>query len=640
LFHVRQPETLQSGIPRVYDDGKVTLYVYKSDSAAINLHIPKTATKKAFTSNLGSSVGPISKCSLKEYLEELDLGSDSQNSCISRETEVLEDIKFPELQEAFPGIPHFSSCPGSGLSVEGCTWGNSATSRICSDIFNHQHIRRPLALFDCKNSGISCAAYISLPRLLSLLSFEPGKLTNFMLQFISFQVHLLQKFFQDLGCVWHTFDLETVHVAEGGWVQCLVPQLFMKSLHSQQNSSAYFRTWWSGEMSNYDYILRLNKLSGRSFLDPQHPPIFPWVTDFASEKLSTEEGLRDLTRSKYRLRKGDEQLDANFQCHPPHHLTTFLTDLSLYTYRARRTPKCILGQHIRQRFSALEFPNTMHDMYEWTTDECIQEFYSDPNIFTTCHIELGNLQLPIWAQSPQDFIEKHRALLESDAVRCSLHSWIDIVFGHLLSGNQAIKAKNVVLGLENSDPYGSTHGVRQLFRLEHPPCRLKTEIDGGDVTDAFQSMIQFDSIYFASNGCEFLLPNVLHPQVGSLYKAVVEAKQRRIVFFTMPPEAHDILIQHAVQSGTTLELIDRSWLKMNHSSFLATFFSRSIDLYLKSKVDRRNWVKILQRCFGIAFILQKIVPEVVKKVAKHYKVYPKLLFLADIRYNKRNFCLY
>lgn len=69
--------------------------------------------------------------------------------------------------------------------------------------------------------------------------------------------------------------------------------------------------WVNGFLSNFDYIMELNRLTGRTVTDPAHHPILPWVVDFTSQRGE----WRDLTRSKYRLHKGDQQLD--FTCVPP-----------------------------------------------------------------------------------------------------------------------------------------------------------------------------------------------------------------------------------------------------------------------------------------------------------------------------------
>jgi len=61
------------------------------------------------------------------------------------------------------------------------------------------------------------------------------------------------------------------------------------------------KQWQLGHISNFDYLLILNALSGRKFHDPNNHLIFPWINDFTSSTCN----LRDLSQSKYRLNKGD-----------------------------------------------------------------------------------------------------------------------------------------------------------------------------------------------------------------------------------------------------------------------------------------------------------------------------------------------
>ena len=42
---------------------------------------------------------------------------------------------------------------------------------------------------------------------------------------------------------------------------------------------------------------------------------------------------------------------------------------------------------------------------------------------------IGEVKLPPWAKSPEDFIAKHNRALESEYVSKNLHKWINLIFG-------------------------------------------------------------------------------------------------------------------------------------------------------------------------------------------------------------------
>ncbi|OAD66079.1 hypothetical protein PHYBLDRAFT_175602 [Phycomyces blakesleeanus NRRL 1555(-)] len=132
--------------------------------------------------------------------------------------------------------------------------------------------------------------------------------------------------------------------------------------------------WVRGEISNYSYIMALNHLAGRKEGDPNFHPILPWVVDFTGT--SVEDGWRDFTKTKFRMNKGDEQLDFTFDGPVPHHITDILSDITYYVYLARRTPIPVLCQFVRSKYEPNEYPSSMHRLYEWTPDECIPEFYT------------------------------------------------------------------------------------------------------------------------------------------------------------------------------------------------------------------------------------------------------------------------
>ena len=81
----------------------------------------------------------------------------------------------------------------------------------------------------------------------------------------------------------------------------------------------------------------------------------------------------------------------------------------------------------------------------------------------------NDVVLPPWAQSPEDFIEKHREALESEHVSAHLHEWIDLVFGYKQRGPEAVKADNVFY-------YLTYVGAVNIDAIEDPGLRLATEL--------------------------------------------------------------------------------------------------------------------------------------------------------------------
>lgn len=302
-----------------------------------------------------------------------------------------------------------------------------------------------------------------------LVTFSPSKLrddTHNTKLFVLFELLKAVRHLHSCGISIYNISLKDILIDDQLWLQIIPPPIdvlcrstdlsdshrvlassdsLLKTsvtlpLSEASDLASIVQQWVYREISNFDYLMMLNQLAGRTTNDPNHYPILPWVTDFASPSSSR----RDLTKTKYRLNKGDEQLDLTFDVsnpesimrgagQTPFHVSDFLSDITYYVYNARRTPKDVLCKFVRPRWVPNHYPVSLQRLYEWTPDECIPEFFTDPQIFVSIHDDLPDLELPTWANSAEEFIRIHREILESDYVSENLHHWIDLTFGYKVS---------------------------------------------------------------------------------------------------------------------------------------------------------------------------------------------------------------
>ncbi|XP_060131096.1 WD repeat- and FYVE domain-containing protein 4 isoform X1 [Zootoca vivipara] len=234
--------------------------------------------------------------------------------------------------------------------------------------------------------------------------------------------------------------------------------------------------WQRREISNFDYLMYLNTLAGRTYSDLMQYPVFPWVlADYHSQTLDltnpstfrdfakpmgaqTRERKRKFLQRYEEVEKSEGNLSA--QCH---YCTHYSSAIIVASYLVRMEP-------FNQIFCSLQgggfdvAERMFHSMKStWDsasrdnmTDvrELIPEFFYLPEFLTNCNqfalgslqdgTSLGDVLLPPWAEgSPHKFISLHRQALESDYVSNHIHHWIDLIFGYKQRGPTAVKAVNV-----------------------------------------------------------------------------------------------------------------------------------------------------------------------------------------------------
>ena len=64
----------------------------------------------------------------------------------------------------------------------------------------------------------------------------------------------------------------------------------LPSLVTEDNLETVLQRWLSRKITNFEYLMYLNKVAGRSFNDLMQYPVFPFVlADYTSENIDLED---------------------------------------------------------------------------------------------------------------------------------------------------------------------------------------------------------------------------------------------------------------------------------------------------------------------------------------------------------------
>ncbi|KPI87119.1 neutral sphingomyelinase activation associated factor-like protein [Leptomonas seymouri] len=234
---------------------------------------------------------------------------------------------------------------------------------------------------------------------------------------------------------------------------------------------AKVEAWKRRELSNYDYLLHLNRWASRCYNDVFQYPVLPWVlADYTSAQLnlSVPSTFRDLGKpigalSRDRLevlRERAQFLDEAGES--PYLYSTHYSSAGVVAYYlVRPHPEfqlCLQGGTLDVAERIMEsIPQLWRSVTTNTSNfrELIPEFFSDA-FHAICgppRIALGShasgrpvnpfVELPPWAADAREFVRLHRAALESNYVSENLHRWIDLIFGVAQSGELARAADNL-----------------------------------------------------------------------------------------------------------------------------------------------------------------------------------------------------
>ncbi|XP_065076464.1 neurobeachin isoform X13 [Ochlerotatus camptorhynchus] len=253
-----------------------------------------------------------------------------------------------------------------------------------------------------------------------------------------------------------------------------IPQTRRASMMSPRQlmrNSNMTQKWQRREISNFEYLMFLNTIAGRTYNDLNQYPVFPWVlTNYESRELdlSQPSNYRDLSKPIGALNPSRrEYFEERYESWdtpgiPPFHYGThYSTSAFVLNWLIRMEPFTTMFlalqggkfDHPDRLFSsiALSWKNCQRDTSD--VKELIPEWYFLPEMFyNSSDYRLGqredgtlvsDIELPPWAKTPEEFVRINRMALESEFVSCQLHQWIDLIFGYKQRGPEAMRATNV-----------------------------------------------------------------------------------------------------------------------------------------------------------------------------------------------------
>ncbi|XP_057206773.1 neurobeachin isoform X2 [Triplophysa rosa] len=261
-------------------------------------------------------------------------------------------------------------------------------------------------------------------------------------------------------------------------------------------SSNMTQRWQRREISNFEYLMFLNTIAGRTYNDLNQYPVFPWVlTNYDSEELdlTIPGNFRDLSKPigalnpKRAVFYAERYESWNEEAPPCHYTSHYSTTAATLHWLVRMEPFTTF--FLNANGNKFDHPNrTLSGIARsWrhcqrdTADvkELIPEFYYLPEMFINSNgycmgdrddgVPVCDVELPAWAKKPEDFVRINRMALESEFVSCQLHQWIDLIFGYKQRGPEAVRALNVFHHLT----YEGSVNLDSL--ASDPPLREATE---------------------------------------------------------------------------------------------------------------------------------------------------------------------
>ncbi|GAB1600529.1 neurobeachin-like protein 1 isoform X2 [Argonauta hians] len=388
-------------------------------------------------------------------------------------------------------------------------------------------------------------------------------------------------------------------------------------------ASGLTQKWVQREISNFDYLMQLNTIAGRTYNDLSQYPVFPWIIcDYTSSTLDIDDPsiYRDLskpigavnpkheeeTREKFDLFEDPSGTVEKF-----HYGTHYSNAAGVQHYMIRLEPFTTLHIQLQSdRFDVADrqfhsIPSSWQSIYENPNDvkELIPEFFYLPEfLYNMNNFDLGTLQvtkervdnviLPNWAKSAEEFIYQHKNALESEYVSSQLHHWIDLIFGYKQKGPAAVEALNVFYycTYEGAVDLDAVKDLTERKALEgminnfgQTPCQLLKELH--------PKRLSFEEVSSRASKSEKPLSILYFINQLKTYFVEVSDNNDPVVYISVPRIQTRSIIQHGMPDSMITLTEDRilgvhGWLCYDKS--ISNYFTFEKDPSLANNKTKKR----------------------------------------------------
>uniref|UniRef100_A0AAZ3R1E0 Lipopolysaccharide-responsive and beige-like anchor protein n=1 Tax=Oncorhynchus tshawytscha TaxID=74940 RepID=A0AAZ3R1E0_ONCTS len=275
-----------------------------------------------------------------------------------------------------------------------------------------------------------------------------------------------------------------------------ISQASPKQLYKASNMT---QRWQRREISNFEYLIFLNTISGETSVTPLlccNNVVITFYVSFSSQPIGALNPKRAaFFNDRYESWEDDQVPKFHYGTH---YSTSSFTQMWLLRIEPFTTMFLNFQggkfDHADRTFSSVSraWRNCQRDTSD--VKELTPEFYYLPEMFVNANnYSLGvmedgtvvsDVELPPWAKTPEEFVRINRLALESEFVSCQLHQWIDLIFGYKQQGPEATRSLNVfyyltyegTINLSSiTDPMLREAVEAQIRSFGQTPCQLLIE---------------------------------------------------------------------------------------------------------------------------------------------------------------------